>query len=90
MSMVNLAVIVAAGTLAILTFASLYRAYVGPSAADRVVSINVITTKVTMLIVLLSVITEQQVFVDVALIYAMMGFIATVSVAKYIDRGELG
>ncbi len=90
MNLVDLAVVAAAGTLALLTFASLYRAYVGPSAADRVVSINVITTKVTMIIVLLAVITGQQVFVDVALIYAMMGFIATVGVAKYIDRGELG
>lgn len=90
MSAVDLAVIVAASALALLTFASLYRAYAGPTAADRVVSINVITTKVTMLIVLLAVITGQNMFVDVALIYAMMGFIATVCVAKYIDRGELG
>lgn len=75
--------------LAILTFLCLYRAYVGPTAADRVVAINVITTKVAMLIALLSIITGQEVFVDVALIYAMMGFIATICVSKYIEKGKL-
>lgn len=72
-----------------ISFFSLYRAYVGPSAADRVVAINVLTTKVVMLIVLLSMITGQDIFVDVALIYAMMGFIATICVSKYIEKGKL-
>jgi multicomponent Na+:H+ antiporter subunit F len=75
--------------LAFLSFFSLYRAYSGPSAADRVVAINVLTTKIAMLIVLLSMITEQEIFVDVALIYAMMGFIATICVSKYIEKGKL-
>ncbi len=75
--------------LAILAFVCLYRAYVGPTAADRVVSINVISTKVTVLIAVISVVTEQNAFIDVALIYAMMGFIATISVSKYIEKGKL-
>lgn len=75
--------------LAILAFFSLYKAYDGPTAADRVVAINVISTKVATLIAILAVITEQEAFVDVALIYAMMGFIATVAVSKYIEKGKL-
>ena len=75
--------------LALLSFMCLYRAYAGPTAADRVVAINVITTKIAVLIVLLSIITGQEVFVDVALIYAMMGFIATICVSKYIEKGKL-
>jgi multicomponent Na+:H+ antiporter subunit F len=85
----NTAFIMTAVILAILSFISLYRAYAGPSAIDRVVAINVITTKVAMLIVLLSIITGQEIFVDVALIYAMMGFIATICVSKYIEKGKL-
>jgi len=83
------AYIITAVFLALLVFFSLYRAYAGPTAADRVVAINVITTKIAMLIVLLSIITGQEVFVDVALIYAMMGFIATICVSKYIEKGKL-
>ncbi|SDY47430.1 MULTISPECIES: monovalent cation/H+ antiporter complex subunit F [Tindallia] len=76
--------------LALMTFFCLYRAYVGPTAVDRVVAINVITTKVAMLIVLMSIMIGQESFVDVALIYAMMGFIATICVSKYIEKGKLG
>lgn len=75
--------------LSLLAFVCLYRAYIGPTAADRVVSINVITTKVTVLIAFIAIITDQDAFIDVALIYAMMGFIATIAVSKYIEKGKL-
>lgn len=75
--------------LSILFFLCLYRAYIGPTAADRVVSINVISTKVTVLIAVIAVVTGQNAFMDVALIYAMMGFIATISISKYIEKGKL-
>jgi multicomponent Na+:H+ antiporter subunit F len=41
------------------------------------------------MIVLVSVITGQDAFVDVALIYAMTGFITTICVSKYIEKGKL-
>lgn len=43
--------------LSIFAFICLYRAYAGPTTADRVVSINVISTKVTVLIAVIAVIT---------------------------------
>ena len=75
--------------LSIFAFICLYRAYVGPTTADRVVSINVISTKVTVLIAVIAVFTEQNEFIDVAVIYAMMGFIATIAVSKYIEKGKI-
>ena len=75
--------------LSIFAFICLYRAYAGPTTADRVVSINVISTKVTVLIAVIAVITEQNEFIDVAVIYAMMGFIATIAVSKYIEKGKV-
>lgn len=75
--------------LAVLAFVCLYRAFVGPTAADRVVSINVITTKVTVLIATIAIITNQDAYIDVAFIYAMMGFVATFTVSKYIEKGKL-
>ncbi|TVP94330.1 MAG: cation:proton antiporter, partial [Acholeplasmatales bacterium] len=50
--------------LSVLTFAGLYRAYVGPTAADRVVAINVTATKVTVIIVLIAVVTAQDTYVN--------------------------
>lgn len=75
--------------LVLLTLVCLYRAYVGPTSTDRVITINVISTKITTIIALLAVLTLEDAFVDVALVYAMIGFIMTVCVAKYIEKGKL-
>lgn len=75
--------------LALLTLVCLFRAYVGPSSTDRVISINVIATKTTVIIALLTVITVEDAFVDVSLVYAMTGFIMTICVAKYVENGKL-
>lgn len=87
--MINTAILSITIILSLMAFACLYRAYIGPTPADRVIAINVISTKVTVLIVLLAMMTNQDAFVDVALVYAMMGFITTVSVSKYMEKGKL-
>ena len=62
--------------LIILTFASLYRAVVGPSTADRVVAINVIGTKTVVVLVLIGYIfAETPFYVDVALVYTLISFL---------------
>jgi multicomponent Na+:H+ antiporter subunit F len=75
--------------LTLLSFASLYRAIVGPTVADRVVAINMVSTKVSIIIILVALFLDEKNYVDVALIYAMVSFITTVSVAKYLERGKL-
>ena len=75
--------------LAILSFASLYRSIKGPSVADRIVAINVVSTKVTVMIILISILLKQSGYMDVALIYALVGFITTLSVSKYLAKGKL-
>ena len=75
--------------LMLLSFVALYRAYKGPTAGDRVVAINIVCTKVTTMIVLIAVLAGQGSYVNVALVYAMIGFVATVGVAKYLLKGRL-
>ncbi|MCR3921793.1 MAG: cation:proton antiporter [Firmicutes bacterium] len=71
------------------TFLCLYRAVVGPSEADRIVSINVIGTKTVVIISLVSLVFHQEFFLDVALVYALISFVATIGVAKYMEKGVL-
>ncbi len=87
-----MSVVFLAATIAItaMLFLVLYRAYRGPSNADRMVAINAISTKVITLIALLAILTDHPAFIDIALIYAMIGFIATIALSKYIERGKLG
>lgn len=82
--------ILAAVLLLLLTFLCLLRAVLGPTAADRVAAINVIGTKTMVLIALVSFISGQEYFIDVALIYALIAFVMTLGVARFLERGTLG
>lgn len=75
--------------LLLTSFVALFRAYKGPTTADRVVAINVISTKVTAMIVLVGLYLAQASYVNVALVYAMLGFLSTLGVAKYLIEGKL-
>ncbi len=75
--------------LLLTAFVSLYRAYKGPTTADRVVAINVISSKVTAIIVLVAVWLNQSSYINVALVYAMIGFLSTIGVAKYLLEAKL-
>jgi len=87
--MIEYAIYITIIFLLLLAFVGLYRAILGPTAADRIVAINMISTKVTAIIVLISLVTKQSSYVNVALIYAMIGFLATIGVAKYLLKGRL-
>lgn len=76
--------------LTVAAFLCLYRATVGPSATDRVISINVIGTKTVVIISLVSLVFHQEFFLDVALVYALISFVATIGIAKYLEKGALG
>ncbi len=68
--------------LGIFMFICLFRAVIGPSTADRVISINMIGGIVIMLIVLLSLIMNEGFLVDMAIIYALLSFLAVVILVR--------
>ncbi len=87
--MIETAIITTLIILVLLSFVGLYRAYKGPTASDRMVAINMISTKSTTIIVLIALVTAQESYVNVALVYALIGFVATIGVAKYLLKGKL-
>ena len=68
--------------LAVLTLLCLIRAIQGPRIADRIVSINMISTLTIAMIGILAIRQNQGYLVDVALIYALIGFLAVVVLCK--------
>lgn len=68
--------------LGIFMFVCLFRAVKGPSTADRVISINMIGSIVIMLIVLLSLMMGEGFLVDMAVIYALLSFLAVVILVR--------
>jgi len=62
--------------------ACLILAIIGPRFTDRIVSINVICTKVVIMIALLSFLLEESNLLDIAIVYAMVSFLAVVVLSK--------
>jgi multicomponent Na+:H+ antiporter subunit F len=67
----------------------LYRAIKGPGVYDRVLAVNVIGTKTVVLLALIGFMYERPHFLDIALVYALMNFIATIAFLKYRETGGL-
>lgn len=65
----------------------LYRVIVGPTVIDRMVAVNMIGTKTTVLLVFIGAIfTKLEMFVDFALAYALLNFIGSLAAARYMHR----
>ncbi|MCB9435578.1 MAG: cation:proton antiporter [Anaerolineales bacterium] len=67
----------------ILGFIRLYR---GPHQADRVVALDFITTLGISLITAYAILTDQVVFLDVAIVLALISFLGTIAFAFYLER----
>lgn len=86
MSQVFLSVALA---LVMLIFLTLVRALGGPTVLDRIVGVNMIGTKTTVLLLLIGLIYENMpMFIDIALAYAFLNFIATIGACKYFRRSK--
>ncbi|MCP1662684.1 MAG: cation:proton antiporter [Methanocalculus sp. MSAO_Arc1] len=75
--------------LILTVFLCLYRVLAGPGVENRLIAVNTIGTKTIVLLVLIGFIYERPIFLDIAIIYAMINFIATIAIAKYLKRGCL-
>ncbi|WP_049917176.1 monovalent cation/H+ antiporter complex subunit F [Halogeometricum pallidum] len=74
---------------AALTLLVSYRVIKGPTVPDRVVALDTIGTNVVAIAVLYSMLTWQGYFIDVSVVLAIIGFISTVTVARYVTEGDI-
>ena len=77
---------IAVTCLAALILLALVRVFKGPTAPDRVVALDAINTLVVAAMMLLSVVYRQAIFIDVAIVYALLAFTGTLYIAKYLAR----
>ena len=60
----------------------------GPSLPDRVVALDMMTVLIVSFCGLYAIQSEQTAFVDVAIVVAVIGFLATVALARYVERRQ--
>lgn len=71
----------------------LYRAAVGPTVQDRLLGVNIVGTKTLSVVVLLTFIQAESFFLDVAIVYALLLFVITVTLSRFLEVegwGEAG
>ena len=73
----------------ILMLVSLVRIILGPSTIDRLVGVNIIGTKSTILIIIMGTLLGRvEMYVDIALAYALLNFIASLAAARFFQRNR--
>ncbi|HHO41935.1 MAG TPA: K+/H+ antiporter subunit F [Epsilonproteobacteria bacterium] len=66
-----------------------YRIIIGPTLSDRILALDTLSINAIALIVLASLSLDTVLYFEAALLIALMGFIATVALSKYILRGDI-
>ena len=62
------------------------RLILGPSLPDRVVALDMMTVLIVSFCGLYAILSEDTAFVDVAIVLALVGFLATVALARFVER----
>ena len=73
------------GALAVM---NMYRLMKGPTAADRIVAADSADISISCAMVLFSLYTGRGIYLDIAIISAMLGIINTMLIGRYLDRGR--
>lgn len=81
-----------AGTIALILlssalFLAFYRLVRGPSLPDRVIALDTIGTISVGFIAVYSIMTNRPVFLDIAIVLALIAFLGTVAFARYLEKG---
>jgi multicomponent Na+:H+ antiporter subunit F len=61
----------------------------GPTAPDRVVGLDTVNTVVIVSMIIFGTIFNSIIYIDVAIVYALLSFISTLFIAKYLEGDEL-
>ena len=73
--------------LCLLMLFSMYRAIFGPTVLDRLIGVNAIGSKTVVLLLLIGLVYERvDMFVDIALAYAFLNFVAVIAASRYFHK----
>jgi multicomponent K+:H+ antiporter subunit F len=68
---------------------TLYRLVRGPGMADRILSLDTLYINAIAIIMVLGIFFDTDVYFEAALLIAMLGFVGTCALAKFVLRGDI-
>ena len=87
--MLNIAVTIAFVCIAIALLLNFWRLVRGPSLPDRILALDTMYINTVALLVLIGIHEGLAVYFEAALLIALMGFVGTVALCKYLLRGDI-
>ena len=66
----------------------LIRLFIGPTQPDRLVGLDTLNTLVIVSMVVLGAAYKEAILIDVAIVYALLSFVTTLFIAKYLRKGK--
>ena len=66
------------------------RILIGPTVWDRLLGFNLLSSKIIVILVMCAIIFEKNFLLDIALTYALLGFVSTLFIARFVrDKGKI-
>ncbi len=65
------------------------RTLIGPTVVDRMIGLNIVASQILALLVLVAVSEARSVYLDVALVYDVFGFVGILAITRYVDTKEV-
>ncbi|WP_298724809.1 K+/H+ antiporter subunit F [uncultured Ferrovibrio sp.] len=89
MTLLSWSILVAQGLLGLAMLCAALRILRGPRAQDRVLGLDTLYVNAAMLLLVFGIRTGSTVYFEAALVIALLGFVATAALAKFLMRGEI-
>lgn len=87
--MIEIACVIALVAISASALLNLYRLAIGPGLLDRVLALDTLVINAIGLVVVIGVWFGTTIYFEAALLFAMVGFLATVAFCKYLLRGNV-
>lgn len=87
--MIDIACIIATAAIAMASLLTLYRLARGPDVLDRILALDTLVINTIGLIVVIGLWLRTTMYFEAALLFAMVGFVTTVALCKYLLRGNV-
>lgn len=88
-SLLDTAIIVAFCALALGQLMSMVRLVIGPTSGDRILALDTMVINAIGLIIVLGIQQGVEIYFEVSLLVAMLGFVSTVALARFLLRGDI-
>ncbi len=79
----------AIGAVGLALLLTLYRLLRGPGAVDRALALDTLYVNAIALLIMLGIAINDNIYLEAALVIAMLGFVGTVALGRYLARGEV-